>query len=174
MQSDSRIAKPLQRKWYVCPPHPHLPIRRVLVGPRVFHVEFSRNGLKILNVCPEALGESSTFGDVIETALLPTCLPFPSICLVPLHPVSLQQGLELCPPRARSAEGVEEHDGQDSEMEDGSNQIESVWNMKQRELCPKIPCPLPYSIRPFCSEFGFSLTFTFSYLLIYLIRDPGL
>ena len=155
VQSDSRIAQPLQRKWCVCPPHPHWPIRRVLVGPRVSHDEFSRNGLKILNVCPEALGESSTFGDVIETAPLPTCSPFASICLVPLRPVSLQQGLELCRPRARSAEGVEEHGGQGSEMEDGSNQIKPVWNMKQRGLCLKIPCPLPYSIQPFCSVWIF-------------------
>lgn len=147
MQSDLRIARPLQWRWCVCPPHPHLPIHRVLVGPRVSHVEFSRNGLKILNVCPEALGESSTFGGVIETAPLPTCSPFPSVCLVPLSPVSLQQGLELCDcrPRARSAEGVEEHDGQESEMEDRSNQISMEREAKTALSEDTVPLALQYT-----------------------------
>lgn len=150
MQSDSRIAQPLQRKWCVCPPHPHLPIRRVLVGPRVSHVEFSRNGLKILNVSPEALGESSTLGDATETAPLPACSPFPSICLVPLRTVSLQQGLELCDcrPRARSAEGVEEHDGQERRWKMGQIKSNGYRTRSQESFVRRYraPCPTVYSL----------------------------
>lgn len=151
------------------PVYPHGPIRRVPEGPCVSHTEVSRGGLQILlgaiERVPEASGESSTFRVSLKQHLNLHARRFPLSVWAPCVLSLCSRGWSrvTVEPRARSGRGRRKMTAGRARWK--VDQTEPVRDRKQRELCPKRLCPLPYSMQPSCSQCGFSLTFTCSYLL---------